>query len=563
MKQILMKRTLFFLIVVVCVTALPVIADEPTRITGPLTAEGYIDYLKALEERFYPPEMKTDDNGFRGFVRTFGDVEIEDHDYETPEKREFYRFQRYEKLGLDPDTLPTLTLPPTTDYVLMDFHRTQGDDVSNWERKHLGTHLWTLEEYPMLTDWIKEIDKPMDAIAEMIRKPVFFPPFLHSPESVETGIPQNFYDLHLPDVQLSRNIARIFYARAGYRIGQGNIDGAIDDALTLCRLGRLLPQGGSPVQYLVGMASESAGRATPVNANPEHPLTEQQIRRLLAGLDALPPRPPLMVAYEWERYSALGFVQSMRIGIDQKKAELDTRLYDNFPTVLINAMHSTLFNWDVLEHRMNEVYDAMQEPPPRARFKAIMEKVDTIRPGGWQILARTLMTHDGPERLIPDMIIALLTPALEAFEEAVWRAECMENLQRLVLAILLYQLEHGKIPDDNWAAQIEKYLGENAERYFSCPSNPSPKGQTTYALVQYGDALPTNPDTILLVELTDSVPLDKAVISVDEVLARQQMGGAHHGRMNVALRSGAVWVLSSSTDEKEWRRQLGREEESE
>jgi len=66
-----MKRTLSFLFLVIC---LPVIADEPTRITGPLTVGGYIDHFRALEEKFYPPELATDDNGFRIFVRTFGDV---------------------------------------------------------------------------------------------------------------------------------------------------------------------------------------------------------------------------------------------------------------------------------------------------------------------------------------------------------------------------------------------------------------------------------------------------------------------------------------------------------
>ena len=46
-----------------------IISKETTYVTGPLTADGQIDYFKALEERTYPPEMKTDDNGYRIFVR--------------------------------------------------------------------------------------------------------------------------------------------------------------------------------------------------------------------------------------------------------------------------------------------------------------------------------------------------------------------------------------------------------------------------------------------------------------------------------------------------------------
>ena len=59
----------------ICLYAPPLkISPETTRITGPLTADGQIDYFKALEERIYPPELATDENGFRDFVRLFGFV---------------------------------------------------------------------------------------------------------------------------------------------------------------------------------------------------------------------------------------------------------------------------------------------------------------------------------------------------------------------------------------------------------------------------------------------------------------------------------------------------------
>ena len=51
-----------------------VISEETTYLTGPLTNDGLIDYFKALEERFTPPELATDENGYRIFLRQFGDV---------------------------------------------------------------------------------------------------------------------------------------------------------------------------------------------------------------------------------------------------------------------------------------------------------------------------------------------------------------------------------------------------------------------------------------------------------------------------------------------------------
>lgn len=140
----------------------------------------------------------------------------------------------------------------------------------------------------------------------------------------------------------------------------------------------------------------------------------------------------------------------------------------------------------------------------------------------------------------------------------------------MALAILLYQLEHGTIPnhnglDENWAEQIEKYLGEQPEHYFSCPANPSPKGETVYALVQYGDDLPENLDTILLIELATSVPFAEAVISVDEILEGKYTK-THHGGINTADRSGRVRLLPlhslSHRGNEELLRLLGREIEN-
>ena len=551
-----------------------VISEETTYVTAPLTADGQIDFFKALEQKFYPPELATDDNGFRIFVCLFGDVGYEG----KPEDREFYRLQKNEKLGLDPNVQPTLTLPMDPDKVIEEFYKAQGEEYlddrfpihidfkatyspeeitgllkqreeqrnkdgkkyrerenNQWDRP------WTLEEYPMLADWVNEIDAPLDAIADAVRKPIFFFPLLQSPESVQSGKPQNLLEVK-PD-QIARSVARLFQARATYRIAQGNIDDAIDDQLTLFRLGRLVPQTGMLIHHLVGISVEAVARGIPVGANPEHSLTEQQIRRILDGLNALPPRAPIYDAIEWERYMGLSTVQevmrdaSSLFGMD----------------IHVTHRFATSFDWNIIFRRMNEMYDATQEPRPRKKYYAMMEELEMARSTPWNMFV-WLVTPGSVESRIANMFLALLCPAVDAFEESIHRSECAENLQRLALAMMLYQHEHGKMPNENWAVQIEPYLtGTPAQepgvpanngvpvKYFSCPSNPSPEGMSTYAPVQYGD---TNGE-ILLVELSEAVPLGEAVISVEEALARQRTGSLHSGEMNVAHRNGAVrFVLS-------------------
>jgi hypothetical protein len=507
-----------------------VISEKTTRITGPLTDDGYIDFLKALEQRYYPPELATDDNGFRMFVQQFGDKNVYEKNV-SQEDREFYRLQIYEKLGLDSDNPPTLTLPVPPCIIIEGFKYDQP---------------WTLEDYPMLADWVNEMDEPLDAIAEAIRKPVFFPPLLQSPESVESGLPQCLIELIQPDVSLFRNIARNFTARATYRIGQGDIDGAINDKLTLHRLGRLTAQRGFMVNHLVGIAIEGIAIAIPIGANPEYPFTKEQVQRVFAGLDTLPQRRAFRDTLEWDRYFSLSCVQVTQIGIDQHQNPLgEFSILRNLPT-------RRTFNWNIVYRRMNEVHDAVQEPPPRAKLGAILDAEDRMQATPWNVFVMAV-TPGGRERIFANMLIALALPATNATEEALRRSECQEIFQRLTLAILFYQLETGAMPDENWVTQITPYL---AGTPLSCPSNPSPPGETTYALVQYGDAIP---GSLLLVELTEPVPFDKAIVTADEVLARQRTGNSHSGGMNTAYRNGSVRFLSSNTEEAEWLRLLGRE----
>jgi len=503
-----------------------VISEETTRITGPLTADGYIDFLKALEEYVYPPEFATDENGYRDFVRQFGYV----GDIGKPEDREFYRLQTYEKLGLDPNVPPTLTLPQPPREIVEDFVYGQ---------------LWSLEQYPMLADWINEIDEPLDAIAQALRKPVFVAPLLECPESAQSGVPQNLGYLLTGDNFFQTY--RLFSARAAYRIVMDDIDGAIDDKISLHRLGRFTAQKGP--NYLLGVVAIDGRIAMdiPIGASPESPLTGKQIRRLLESLRSLPPRAPQGDSYEWMRYWMLSFVQDMAIAVGT-----DRQILAEF-TKMPRWLLAPKYDWNYVYRRVNKMYDAAQEPPPRENLRHIQESLDNTEM--WHMLAWWL-TNYAFEKTITHALLALSIPSVD-FSARIESADCAMNMQHLVLAVLLYRLEHGTMPDEHWATQIKQYLGDNPEQYFSCPSNPSPEGETTYALIQYGGDVPSDPDTILLIELPMPVPLDKAVITVEGVLNLRWDMGVHSNGITAARQSGAVRILFETTDAKEVRHLLG------
>jgi hypothetical protein len=215
-------------------------------------------------------------------------------------------------------------------------------------------------------------------------------------------------------------------------------------------------------------------------------------------------------------------------------------------------------DWNLVYQRINEIYDAMQEPSPREKLDSLLKECLASSPSN---RLRHMLTATGRGKVTGNSLAFCCAGNTVQLEHVFHRAECSEHMQRLVLAVLLYQLEYGKMPDENWAAQIEPYLGENPKQYFSCPSNPSPKGETTYALVQYGDDLPASLDTLLLVELNEPVPSGRAVISVDDVLelVQDKDKPSHRNGMNTARRSGAVRFVPLSIGEEDLLRLLGRE----
>jgi len=547
------------------------VSEETTFVLGPMTSDGKrIDYFRALEERIYPPEMKTDDNGFRVFTRLFGHICLRGDDLVAllgDGHTEFHRLQKYEKLGLDPDIPPTLTLPVDYQVVLRGFYEALGEEVPWMEVfRHIDHGMWTLEQFPMLADWIEELDEPLDAIAEASRKPVFAVPLLQSQHSAVSDVPQysSVTDINITDIFISQNdvlllrrIARLFSTRATYRIGQGDIDGAIDDKLTMYRLGRLISQNGTPTWYVNGkQVFEGMANSIPINANPEHPLTAQQIRRIFDSLDALPPHPPLAEVYTWQRLTGLGTLQAR---LRNPRPFFETVGCCDGMRVVI-----TFFcDWNAAFRRMNEIYDAMQEPPPRVAYRAKVEAMQQLRPFSWEFFRQMLTARARGTNLGEIMPVALVE-ATGDITEATQVTRCASNIHRLALAILLYELEQGTMPDENWVEQIATYLGDNPEQYFSCPANPSPEGKTTYALVRYGDDAPIDANMVLLVELKEPVPFAEAIVSVDELLEQERMGGRHSvGFKFTAYRSGAVLFLPNYMNETELLRLLGREVETE
>jgi hypothetical protein len=174
-----------------------------------------------------------------------------------------------------------------------------------------------------------------------------------------------------------------------------------------------------------------------------------------------------------------------------------------------------------------------------------------------------LFVHSRTKRLV-DSYSALFIPALQAAREAERRLECASNMQRLTLALLLYEKDHGNMPEGDWREAIRPYLGDNADRYFQCPTHGLAEGETNYAMIGGVSNESPTPNQILLVEVFQPqklgegdgrIPLEKAKLWRKHVMFPPNiprpddwdgLGSFHTGGVNATHRNGAARFISES-----------------
>ncbi len=571
-----------------CVRTPPLrISKETTYLTGPLAADDWrIDYFRAWEEHAYPPEMKTEENGYRLIVRACGDLanrtgmRLDPRTGEWSEKtvdRELYRLQVYEKLGLDPAIPPTLKLEAPDTFLarlakeedtalekivetepgvfqippemMEQPHPPTSQDIYFQLPEKQGRSWWTFEDIPALRQWYEENNAALDLLTEAVRKPVFYVPYVRSsPEK-----------LNIPDFGaetiMEREWARALTARANYRIGVGEIDGAIEDVLTIYRLARHAGHQGVWISYQIANALESIAESIEIGANPAAPPSREQLKRLLRGIETLPPPVPFREMFEAARYSDLSFFQALAYGKNPYE-DFDLDIEFEWPVIL----KILSVDWNVVLERVNEKFDRLDDE------LVSNKRIDFNNEyRGWVSQSLCLLLTDRRSDLVARGLTDRIVSA-SALQEVENRRTCSDNLKRLTLALLLYEKDHGRLPgeDVDWREAVKPYLGPEPEKIFRCPSHPSAGDVATYAMIAgVGNPNP-GPNQILLVEVVQPqkfgegngrIPREKARFWHDLEKPDESrpddfdgLGGYHYVDVFAGFRSGAVLDLFNATE---------------
>ena len=343
---------------------------------------------------------------------------------------------------------------------------------------------WTAAEYPPAARWLEENADLYEVLALAARSPrLVFP---RKVPAVEDNWP---ISLLLPDVQTLRGLSRLFLIRACYRVGTGDVSGAVDDVETITLFGRALlePEYSCFVERLTGIAILGNAFSVPLFGNPDVAPSADDLARI-AKLWT-----PLRQSDRMERVIQSAFNCEKLFSFGTFEGLLARRRLERF------AWNSTLWSirngWgegsglDVGPRSLLEkstfwlVFSAAPFDDAKAfqYYKALINA--SLEDS--QAVFDFLDEHGSPASALttsPEMNLAVfalryLLASWSAAAESHRRCECVAKISAISLALLTYQTERGTLPpaftvDENgkplqsWRVLILPYLGDDAKALY-------------------------------------------------------------------------------------------------
>ena len=254
------------------------ISKETTYITEPLRADGYPDYVAALDRRF-SRDVTPENNAAVPFWQAMGPSALDKRD------REKY----FQMLGIAPlpeqgdyfvrleDYVDRLKGPASPEEV-----KSRHSEISEQENGR-AERPWSKDEFATLADWLAANEKPLALVVEASQRPRRYDPLLGS----------SAIAILLPAAQQYRYVAHALVARAMLRLNDGKVDNAWSDLLACHRLARLLGQGPTMVEAVTAVSVDGIALTGDQGLLQHAKLTASQAERMRNDLAELPPMPSM------------------------------------------------------------------------------------------------------------------------------------------------------------------------------------------------------------------------------------------------------------------------------
>jgi hypothetical protein len=427
------------------------ISKETTYVTEPLRPDGYVDYIAAIKQRF-GQGVTAENNAAVLFWKARGPADI----------HEKLRDRYFKLLGVPPLPLDGPYYVPLEAFAKRakpavkpeDAEKTAEAQEKLWkDQSEAMRRPWSGKEFPLLAGWIEANEKPIALMVEGTKRPRCYEPLIADEPAMVIAI-------LLPAAQQSREMARVLAARAMLRLESGRVDDAWEDLLACHRLARLVGQGPTLIESLVGIAIEGIACAGD-QALIRHPgLTAAQARRFYDELGRLAPVSRMADQIDFcERCMFLDAVQMMAREGPGSLSKLDGVSGGTEGAVqkTLSTLASYAIDWDLILRMGNSWYDRMVaacRKPTRAERKAALDAIDKDikdlvakakdpKAMAWALLGSARQVAS--ER-IGQVLVALLLPAIGHATEAEDRGRMLHEVTRLGFALAAYKADRGAYP---------------------------------------------------------------------------------------------------------------------
>ncbi|MFP6602605.1 MAG: hypothetical protein VB862_08765 [Pirellulaceae bacterium] len=472
------------------------VSKETTYVTGPLRKDGTVDYVAALNAAF-SRAVTVENNAAVLLSQAVGPNEIEAWENMPSNLVAEIRTEYFKRLGIAP-------LPLQGNYFVSLDKLVQravvGKDVSDNELTKLESQLhrkvltaqkevweqfdkaqkrtWTAREFPLLAEWLLVNQEPLQLVQQACQRTRYYAPLI-SGDTEQVPI----VAVLLPFLSEYRDLGRALSIRITFNAAQGNADEVIEDSITCHRLGRLIGQGWSLIDSLVGMAIDSLACQANVVAAHYGKLPPDAIEKWRKQLQGLEPLPAVVERINIsERFTFLdatmGIIRFGPIvfnGLAEEGDNDDGSLKNFFSKAMLN----TMTDWDAVLRNGNRWYDELADagrmPTYQQRVKAFVEierKIDKVIKSSKdpKVLLGSLLTNRKRpgtvlSNFVSNILISMLLPAVDKATVAEDRMVMRNRLVDVALGLAAYRHETGQYPAQ-LAQLVPKHLANIPEDLF-------------------------------------------------------------------------------------------------
>ncbi|HEY4330199.1 MAG TPA: hypothetical protein VGN88_10725 [Phycisphaerae bacterium] len=408
------------------------VSKETTGITGPLRADGTVDYVAALNEK-YGKGVTPENNGFVKWLEVVGTGE---NVIPAKLKPEFLKLCGAKEM---PDGAEVWE-----GYGLYMTHRKRtADPGPAWDEIETAARgIWRSEEHPDLAAFLKEREALLTKVAQAVTRSKWWMPRVSSDGQTVVGT-------LVPSLAISRDVGYTLCSRAILRGTTGDVNGFLADVATVRWLARGVGSGPTLIERLVAVALESLATNTVGVVASSGKLTEGQCQQVMKALEGFGPMPGMVESVDiLERWGPLDMVQWIAIG---KGDLLKESLGD------VNLVDRSAVDWDVVFKTMNALFDETVKVMRAERFgdfrianAALEERIKKLKEDPSEA---TLQWTKGARELpaaytnrVASLMVSFLMPSMGKAEELYRRSVQQGQMVRVVVGAAEVKAKTGKWP---------------------------------------------------------------------------------------------------------------------